>query len=283
LPYTEYERPIPRLNEPILTVVSKYGRMATNRIAGERIKTEGIKAFHLLWDSERRLIGLRPAKKDEEYSYPIFFEGSNQTGASWAAKSFLKWIRWGSPDRVRLPIRWNPKDSLFQAQVPHECLKPGEDDSATSIKKSPGFQLFEEKQSRLRKSGVTLLGRTYKIAINADLARILAAEHVDAVVLLWDAESHRMALKPVAKGSKNSFALSIYRHHISGLLTAKSFFEHIGWQSDKPSVKLPATWNKSERIVEVTLPPEYLKGEAHAASPEPRPQRETRGKKAKGD
>ena len=97
-----------------------------------------------------------------------------------------------------------------------------------------------------------------RIVVNAASARILAAAGVRSVVMLWDAANHKVALKAAPKQDKNSFAISFVRDRQGGSIRAKSFTSHIGWSARERKL-LPAFWNEKEKMLEITLPREYLK------------------------
>jgi hypothetical protein len=96
-----------------------------------------------------------------------------------------------------------------------------------------------------------------RIALNAAAVRILAEAGVKSVLLLWDSNNRRIALKATARGDKNAYAVSIVRDSHSGSLRAKSFLNHIGWSFSK-RIMLPGIWNGKEMMLEVILPKEQL-------------------------
>ena len=96
-----------------------------------------------------------------------------------------------------------------------------------------------------------------RIVANAAAARILTQAGVKSVLLMWDKNTHRLALKAVPKGDKNGYAVSLSTERHSGSLRAMQFLRYIGWSAPKRE-SLPATWNEKERMLEVTLPKRYL-------------------------
>jgi hypothetical protein len=118
------------------------------------------------------------------------------------------------------------------------------------------YEVFTRTAIRVDEPSLSLVpdGR---IALNAAAARILAEAGVKSVLLLWDSNNKRVALKATAKGDKNAYAVSILRDSHSGSLRAKSFLSHIGWNAPKRTM-LPATWNGKEKMLEITLPNEQF-------------------------
>lgn len=115
------------------------------------------------------------------------------------------------------------------------------------------YEVFKRTRITVQEPTVSLVpdGR---IAFNAAAARLLREARVEAVLLLWDNVRKKLALKAAAKGEKNTYAVSIVRNSYSGSLRAKSFLDYIGWRALQ-RISLPATWNKSQKMMEVSLAP----------------------------
>ena|SRR5712691_6773090 len=96
-----------------------------------------------------------------------------------------------------------------------------------------------------------------KIGLNSAAARIFAEAGIKSVLLLWDKVSNKCALKAAPKTDTNAYAVSVQPNKQAGSLTAKSFLNHIGW-STRQRETLPATWNEKEKMLEITLPHEFL-------------------------
>jgi hypothetical protein len=118
------------------------------------------------------------------------------------------------------------------------------------------YEVFERSGTRVEQLALSLVpdGR---IALNAAAVRVVAKAGVTSVLLLWDKANNKFALKAATKGDKNSYALSIARGSYSGSLRAKSFLSHIGWSVSKRTMLL-ATWNDVDKMLEVTLPTEFV-------------------------
>ena len=94
-----------------------------------------------------------------------------------------------------------------------------------------------------------------RISLNAAACRILLELGAKHILLLWDKENLKMALKAVTKPDKNAFSVSITSH--TGSARAKTFFDHVGW-SARQRETLPAIWNPKERMFEVILQAKHL-------------------------
>ena len=118
------------------------------------------------------------------------------------------------------------------------------------------YEVFERTSVRVEEPTLSLVpdGR---IVLNAAAARILAAAGVKSVLLLWDQSNNRVGIKAAPKRDRNAYAVSFSRDGHSASLRAKLFFSHIGWSAPRREMS-PATWDPKERMLEVTLPREFL-------------------------
>jgi hypothetical protein len=123
-----------------------------------------------------------------------------------------------------------------------------------------GYEIFQRGMIRVAEPtlSVTPAG---KIVLNAGAARNLAEAGIKSVLLLWDKVSNKFALRAAQKADANAYKVSVAPNKPGGTLAAKSFLNHIGWSARKRQT-LPATWNEKEKMLEVTLPREYLGAEA---------------------
>ena len=76
---------------------------------------------------------------------------------------------------------------------------------------------------------------------------------VEYVVLMWDADSRRCAIKPVNKRDSRSYALNFAKRDSNAGFSAVTFMEHIGWNYKLETRQFPAMWNEEQRMFEVSL------------------------------
>lgn len=119
-----------------------------------------------------------------------------------------------------------------------------------------GYEVFKRTSIRADKPALSVTpdGRIF---LNASAVRVFLEARVRSALLLWDKANHRLALKAAEKGDQNAYAVSINRGRF-GSMSAKSFFSYIGWNSHR-RVVLPAVWNGREKMLEVTLPSQYIR------------------------
>ncbi len=118
------------------------------------------------------------------------------------------------------------------------------------------YEVFKRTGVRVEQPALSLTpdGR---IALNAAATRVLIAAEVRAVLLLWDKQNRRVAIKSAPKGDKNAYAVSLVSDRRAGSLRAKTFLGYVGWSAPQRET-LPATWNEKEKMLEITLPREFL-------------------------
>jgi hypothetical protein len=120
------------------------------------------------------------------------------------------------------------------------------------------YEVFKRTGVRVEEPTVAITpGGT--IVFNAAASRILTRAGINAVLLLWDKSANKLAFKATSKKDRNAFAVSVAPGRSSGTVRAKSFLGYVGWQVKKRE-SLPATWNEKERMLEISLPSEFIAG-----------------------
>jgi hypothetical protein len=120
------------------------------------------------------------------------------------------------------------------------------------------YEVFNRK-IRIVTPAITLhtSGRIY---LNQGASSHLLSNAAKRVLLLWDKEHLKLAIKPLNKKDNRAYSIA-YSHKGSGAtLTAKGFFEWIGYDSEPGTLTLSAEWNVSEGMFEVKIPSEKIKG-----------------------
>jgi hypothetical protein len=120
------------------------------------------------------------------------------------------------------------------------------------------YEVFKRTGVRVN-TPIVSIGQSGKFALNAAAARILVEAGVKSVLLLWDKDNRKIAIKAAQKSDKNAFAASLVGAS-NGTIRAKSFLIHIGWTARRRET-LPATWNAQEKMFEITLPLQCLMSE----------------------
>ena len=118
------------------------------------------------------------------------------------------------------------------------------------------YKVFEKKI--VRNSSPTLsIGKFGRIGLNRSSAKYFRDTAVELVLLLWDEDARRIALRPTSKKDNKAYTLRFDKEGLgSGAgFFAKSFFHHIGYDYGETRI-MPAEWNENQQILEVQLPDE---------------------------
>jgi hypothetical protein len=122
-----------------------------------------------------------------------------------------------------------------------------------------GYEIFEKKATRVGSPAVTF--SKDRISLNNPAAQIFYQDAVEFVLLLWDSDNLRVALRPLTKKDKRAYKLSygpVSNNQPNGAsFSARTFQNHIGWK-EGGSVVMPAEWNPKEGLMEFTGPGERI-------------------------
>ena len=124
------------------------------------------------------------------------------------------------------------------------------------------YEIFEKKKSRLSAPAVTVNPRSGRISLNAATSALFHKEAVELVLLMWDSDNHKIAIRPITKVDKRAYKVSYGRNRNSGSFAARSFLEHIKWRRDAPNYTTRAAWNEDLRMLEFVVGVECLKDSA---------------------
>ena len=118
------------------------------------------------------------------------------------------------------------------------------------------YEVFKRTGVRVEEPALSITP-SGNVVFNAAATRIFAAAGVKAALLLWDENSNKFAIKATSKTDKNAYAVTLIPGRSSGILRAKSFLNSVGWKA-KQRETLSATWNEKEKMLEITLPSEFI-------------------------
>lgn len=119
-----------------------------------------------------------------------------------------------------------------------------------------GYQIFTRKRSSSTTPTISVNTKG-RIGLNRATTAIFKANAVEFILLLWDADRNRIALRPVVKKDSRAYGVSYAKS--ASMFTAKMFLEHIGYDYSE-SRSFPAVWNESDNMLEIDIPEEHLRG-----------------------
>lgn len=122
------------------------------------------------------------------------------------------------------------------------------------------YEIYNKKVIRRGAPSVTAT-RLGRIAINKTATQFLEKEAVEFVLLMWDSENRRIAMRPIGKKDARSYRL-VYGQKGNGAgFSAKTFLDYIGLDYSSSRV-LQATWNVEQGILEAEVPAEFMVSKA---------------------
>lgn len=123
-------------------------------------------------------------------------------------------------------------------------------------RKTMAYEVFERTAARVESPTLAIV-TDGRMALNSAATRALSEAGIKRVLLLWDKANCKLALKEAPRGNKNAYSVSFAGGQRSSSLRAKSFLLHVGWNASKRQ-RLPAVWNYKERMLEVSLPSQFV-------------------------
>lgn len=130
-----FSRKIQRGGAPFLRFTT-FGRFSFNKSATALIEKNAVENVLLMWDQEKRLIGIRPISKKDARAYKVHYNKRGD-GCGFSAVTFLRYIRYKETESQSVAIRWDEQEAMFIAEVPEQYLqKEGEQPLASIARKS---------------------------------------------------------------------------------------------------------------------------------------------------
>ncbi len=123
------------------------------------------------------------------------------------------------------------------------------------------FELYtKERQSKSLAPMLSISAKLGRCTLNRAAAETFDKDGVTAVLLYWDAETHRIAIKSSANKDPRSFNIRFARDKktkkvTSGAFSGVLFLKHIGYDMSETK-SYPVKWVSEQGHFEVQLPAE---------------------------
>jgi hypothetical protein len=124
---------------------------------------------------------------------------------------------------------------------------------AVDSKSTVAYELFNIRSIRIG-SPILVIKPDGRFDLNADAGDLLRQAGAKFVQIFWDAETSKIALRPLAKSGESSYKLLVRSGKRSTSFSALTFLRYIGWDLSK-SATVPVDWNEKEEFLEASLPP----------------------------
>jgi hypothetical protein len=143
-----FSRKIQRGGPPSVTFTT-LGRLSFNMTATAQFEKNAVENVLLLWDKEKRLIGVRPITKKDLRAYKVHY-GKKGNGCGFSAKTFLRYIGYNEGNTRSTPARWNEQEEMFIIEVPGEYLRKSGEQPITpaprKVRRKRLLRTIEEKE-----------------------------------------------------------------------------------------------------------------------------------------
>lgn len=119
------------------------------------------------------------------------------------------------------------------------------------------YEIFSRKTSRMGTPMVTItkLGR---ISLNKTATVRFEKDAVEFVLLMWDKESRKIAIRPISKKEQRAYRVTYGAKGNGAGFSAKTFLDFIELDFTE-SRNMPIEWNDTDNMYEVTVPVEFFK------------------------
>ena len=117
------------------------------------------------------------------------------------------------------------------------------------------YEIFTRKRVQSGTPAISF-GPAGRVGLNQPATQILQGNAVEFVLLLWDKDSRRVAIRPITKRDKRAYKLSYTKS--SSQFSGKSFLEYINYDFSVTR-SFPAEWNEEEEVFEIEIPSEHFK------------------------
>jgi len=122
-----------------------------------------------------------------------------------------------------------------------------------------GYEIYvKEFASRSSAPTITLAGKLGRITLNRSAAEMFDKDAIQHVLLLWDKDSLKFAIRPLTKKDDRAFNIRYSKKDkqvIGAAFSGVMFLRHIGYDFTTTGT-YPLTWNADISMFEVQLPKE---------------------------
>jgi hypothetical protein len=101
---------------------TKLGRISFNKAASSLIEKNAIENVLLLWDAEKKIIGIRSTAKKDRRTYTVY-STKRGDGCGFSATTFFKWIGYDLSESRSLATQWDEHNQIFTVELPSGCIK----------------------------------------------------------------------------------------------------------------------------------------------------------------
>ncbi len=130
------------------------------------------------------------------------------------------------------------------------------------------YEIFEKLTRRVTTPMLTISSNG-RMNFNTAASATLHKNGVEDVLLMWDKEARKIAMKSIAKKDARSYRLRFSRGNKAAGFAARTFLEHIGYNYSETKA-YPCIWNEDQGMFETDIPADALKVVSPDAKQQPR-------------
>lgn len=119
------------------------------------------------------------------------------------------------------------------------------------------YEIFANKGARRLTAPAIGITKTGRVNMNKAITKVWRSKNAEFVLLLWDRERRKIAIKPSKKDSR-AYQIGYNTKDNASGFHGLSFIKYIGYDN-RDNRMLFAEWNEKEGMFEVDVPVEFLK------------------------
>ena len=119
------------------------------------------------------------------------------------------------------------------------------------------YEIFERKTRRTSDPSITIDSHG-RFVFNKSATEVLRRDAVERILILWDQESQKVAVRPLTRKDPRSYRISYSTKGNGSSFSAKTFLDHIEYDYSE-SYSFP--WKEADGMFEIEMPTEKLKGQ----------------------
>jgi hypothetical protein len=104
--------------------ITKYGQLSFNKAASEILQKAAIENVLLLWDQEKKSVGIRAINKKDPRLFTIHWNKRGD-GAGFSVTSFLKHIEYNASESRMFLVQWDDEQRMFEFGIKKDYFIEG--------------------------------------------------------------------------------------------------------------------------------------------------------------
>lgn len=132
-----FSRKSPRRGTDTVSI-TKGGIFRFNKTISEKFSEKKIENVLILWDRDKRLVGIRPITQNDKRAYRVN-RSTRGDGCGFSAVTFVKHIGYDYTKTRAMDIRWDEEEGMFVFEIPKDYLLELEQNYDVSHKKDRGI------------------------------------------------------------------------------------------------------------------------------------------------